>query len=240
MSLTRPRRWRKLALAATAAGLAAIAATTTSTTPAQAAFPTVQVWLTTADGSTNLAQQSSITLGTVARGSVNVAVDDSRSYQTMSGFGAAFTDSSAYVMAQLKSSNQSLYNTMMNDLFNTSSGIGLAFWRIPMTSSDFTAASSPWTSDDTQGPPGNLTQNFGLTSQDTGRIIPTIKDALAINPNLKLFASPWSPPAWMKSNSSMICNTGGGNASLVSTDYQAWADYYVKWINAYQANGIPI
>jgi len=230
------RRGRRLLLGAIlCAVLAAVAATS-----GRAAFPTVQVWLTTADGSTNLAQQSSITLGAVTRGAVNVAVDDSRSYQTISGFGAAFTDSSAYVMANLKSSNQSLYNTMMNDLFSTSTGIGLAFWRIPMTSSDFTAASSPWTSDDTQGPSGNPTQFFGLTSQDTGRIIPTIKDALAINPNLKLFASPWSPPAWMKSNGSMICNTGGGPASLVSGDYQAWADYYVKWINAYQANGIPI
>jgi glucosylceramidase len=236
----RPRRRGLPLLAALTVGIAAVAASTTTAPPAQAAFPSLQVWLTTADGSTNLAQQANITLGPVARGSVNVAVDDSRTYQTMSGFGAAFTDSSAYVMAQLKASNQSLYNTMMNDLFNTSSGIGLAFWRIPMTSSDFTAASSPWTSDDSQGPPNNLTQNFGLTSQDTGRVIPTIRDALAINPNLKLFASPWSPPAWMKSNNSMICNTGGGNASLLSSDYQAWADYYVKWINAYQANGIPI
>jgi glucosylceramidase len=222
MSIHQPRRrGRRLLFAALAVGTAAfVTASARTVSRAQAAFPTLQVWLTKADGSANLAQQSSVTLGSVTRGSVNIAVDDSRSYQTMSGFGAAFTDSSAYVMAQLKSSNQSLYNTMMNDLFNTSSGIGLAFWRIPMTSSDFTAASSPWTSDDTQGPPSNLTQNFGLTSQDTGRIIPTIKDALALNPNLKLFASPWSPPAWMKSNGSMICNTGSGNASLVSGDYQ--------------------
>jgi glucosylceramidase len=124
-------------LAAVCAALAAIAATA-STPTAEAALPTVQVWLTKADGSANLAQQASITLGPVSRGSINVAVDDSRSYQTISGFGAAFTDSSASLMAQLKSSSPSTYNTMMNDLFSTSSGIDLAFWRIPMTSSDFT------------------------------------------------------------------------------------------------------
>lgn len=239
MSANRPRRnRRRLLLGVLCVALAAIVAAATPN--ARASFPTVQVWLTTADGSTNLAQQSSITLGPVARGAVNVAVDDSRSYQTMVGFGAAFTDSSTYLMENLKSSNSSGYNTMMNDLFNTSSGIGLAFWRIPMTSSDFNSTSSPWTDDDTQGPSNNLTQYFGLTAQDTGHVIPVIKDALAINPNITLFASPWSPPAWMKSNGSMICNTGSGNASLNSSDYQAWADYYVKWIQAYQSNSVPI
>jgi glucosylceramidase len=234
------RRSRRALLAVAVVGLAAVAASAATPPLAQAAFPAVQVWLTTADGSTTLAQQSSITLGPVARGSVNVAVDESGSYQTISGFGAAFTDSSTYLMEQLKASSPTTYNTMMNDLFSSSSGIGLAFWRIPMTASDFNSTNTPWTDDDVQGPSNNPTQNFALTAQDTGHIIPVIKDALAINPSLKLFASPWSPPAWMKSNGSMICNTGSGNASLLSTDFQPWADYFVKWINAYQSNGIPI
>jgi glucosylceramidase len=240
MSATSPRRSRRrLLLGLLCAALAAIAATAVPS--ARATFPTVQVWLTTADGSTNLAQQSSITLGPVSRGSVNVAVDDSHTYQTISaGFGASFTDSSTYVMEQLKQNNSSLYNTMMNQLFSTSSGIGLSFMRLPMTASDFNSTGSPWTDDDTQGPGNNPTQNFGLTAQDTGHIIPVIKDALAINPNMELFGSPWSPPAWMKSNGSMICNTGGGNASLLSSDYQAWADYFVKWVDAYQSNGIHL
>lgn len=234
------RRRRTVSLGTLVALLALIAASSTHTTAARAAFPTLQVYLTTADGSTNLAQQSGITLGPVARGSINVAVDDSRSFQTMVGFGAAFTDSSTYLMENLKGANAAGYGTMMNDLFSTSSGIGLAFWRIPMTASDFNSTSSPWTDDDTQGPVGNPTQYFALTSMDTGHVIPVIKDALAINPNLKLFGSPWSPPAWMKSNSSMICNSGSGNASLLPSDYQPWADYFVKWIQAYQSNGVPI
>jgi glucosylceramidase len=204
------------------------------------AATTLQVWLTTADGASQLAQQPNISLGAVARGTLNVTVDDSRSSQTMVGMGAAFTDSSTFLMANLKANNPSAYNTMMNQLFSPSSGIGLAFWRIPMTASDFNSTSTPWTDDDVQGPPSNPTQNFALTAQDTGHIIPVIKDALAINPNLKLFSSPWSPPAWMKSNASMICNTGSGNASLLSGFYQAWATYFVKWIQAYQGNGIPI
>jgi len=234
-------RWSKqvLPLLVTAA-LAAIAAFAAHTPQAQAAFPSLQVYLTTADGTNNLAQQSNITLGPVARGAVNVAIDDSRSYQTMVGFGAAFTDSSTYLMENLKNANSSAYNTMMNQLFSTSSGIGMSFMRVPMTSSDFNSTGSPWTNDDTQGPTNNPTQYFGLTSMDTGHIIPVIKDALAVNPNMTLFGSPWSPPAWMKSNGSMICNTGSGNASLNSSDYQPWADYFVKWIQAYQSNGVPI
>src|SRR5260370_1155696 len=201
---------------------------------------TCEVGRTTGDGTSQLSQQSGITLGPVARGTLNVTVDDSRSFQTNVGLGAAFTDSSTYLMENLKANAPSQYSSMMNKLFSTSSGIGIAFWRMPMTASDFNSTGTPWTDDDVQGPTNTPTQNFGLTAQDTGHIIPVIKDALAINPSLKIFASPWSPPAWMKSNTSMICNTGSGNASLLSTFYQAWADYFVKWIQAYQSNGIPI
>lgn len=232
----RKRRWTTLLLAL---ALAAGAALGRPATPAHAAT-SLSAWLTTADGSNLLTQQTAVNLGPVSRGAINVSVDDSRSYQTIVGLGAAFTDSSTFLMNNLKSNNPGAYNTLMNQLFSTSSGIGLAFWRIPMTASDFNSTSSPWTSDDVQGPSGNPTQNFALSPQDTGHVIPVIKDALAINPNLKLFASPWSPPAWMKSNGSMICNTGSGNASLLSQFYQAWADYFVKWIQAYQSNGIPI
>lgn len=222
-----------------AAGLAGAISLTSGAAQAASSGITVQAWLTTADGSSQLTQQPAVTLGPVTRGQVNVSVDDSRTYQAISGFGAAFTDSSTYLMAQLKSYNPAAYATMMNQLFS-SSGIGLAFWRVPMGSSDFNSTNTPWTDDDTPGPSSNPTQYFALTPMDTGHIIPVLKDALAINPGLKIFATPWSPPAWMKSNGSMICNTGGGNSSLLSQYYQAYADYFVKWIQAYQANGVPI
>jgi glucosylceramidase len=130
-------------------------------------------------------------------------VNDSLSYQTMSGFGAAFTDSSAYLMNQLKGFSSTSYSTLMNQLFSTSSGVG-------------------------------------LSSDDTGFIIPTIKDALAINPSIQIVASPWSAPTWMKSNGSMFGSTSGTNGTLFSSDYQAWADYFRDWIEAYQGKGVPI
>ncbi len=87
----------RVALAA-AVGLAAAVAVAIS--PAHAASPiTLQTWLTTADSSQAITPQSAVTLGPVSRGQLNITVDDSRSYQSMSGFGAAFTDSSTYLMA---------------------------------------------------------------------------------------------------------------------------------------------
>ena len=233
------RRWRAIA-AATAGllGVAALAAVHPS--PAAAASPTLQVWLTTADNNSALTPQNSITLGGVTRGTINVAVNDSLSYQTMSGFGAAFTDSSTYLMNQLKGFSSSAYSTLMNQLFSTSSGIGLSFWRLPMTSTDFNSTNTTWTDDDTAGPSNAPDQYFGLSPDDTNFIIPTIQDALAINPNIQIVASPWSAPAWMKSNGSMFGSTNGTNGTLLSSDYQAWADYFRDWIQAYQGQGVPI
>ncbi len=201
---------------------------------------TVQVYLTTADGANLLTQQSNITLGSVSSGAINVRVNDSLTYQTIVGFGAAFTDSSAFLMNRVKSYSMSMYNTMMNDVFNTSTGVGLTYWRVPIGTSDFTEAAAHWSDDDTQAPGADPTAYFALTSHETGHIIPTIVDALAINPNLKTLASAWSPPGWMKSNNNMICNTGGTDSTLLFGYRQAYADYVRKWIQAYQAAGVPI
>jgi glucosylceramidase len=214
---------------------------TAGAAPSRAATTTVHAWLTTADGVSHLTQQSDITLGTVTRGAINVSVNDSLTTQTIAGgFGASFTDSSSYLLANLKAQNLTSYNTLMSQLFSSSSGIGLQMWRVPMGATDFTAASTDWTDDDVQGPTNDPTQNFALTSYDTSRIIPTIKDALAINPNLRIIASPWSAPAWMKNTGSLVCHVGNTDGVLLAQYDQAWADYFVKWINAYQAAGVPI
>jgi len=114
-------RWRVLAAGAIVAGMAGLVPMLAAA-PAQAAT-SLQVWLTTANGSSALAQQSNVTLGCEPR-LVNVEVNDSQTYQTMVGFGAAFTDSSTFLMAELKSYSSSAYNTLMQQLFSTSSGSG--------------------------------------------------------------------------------------------------------------------
>lgn len=241
MDAKRFTRRRCLAILAVATMIVVSAAYASVATSSSLVVTTLQVWLTTADGTSQLTQQSDISLGPVTRGAINVDVNDSLATQTITGgFGASFTDSSAYLMSNLKTQNPTAYTTMMSQLFSPTSGIGLNMWRAPMGASDFTEATAFWTDDDVQGPANDPTQNFALTTHDTGHIIPVIKDALAINPNLRIVASPWSAPAWMKNTGSLICHVGNTDGTLLTQYNQAWADYFVKWINAYQAQGVPI
>jgi glucosylceramidase len=223
-----------------ALGLLVVAAGLTAVGPAQAAVTTLSVWRSDSAGTQDVQAQPSITLGAVSNGTINVRVDDSLSYQPYLGVGASFSDSSASLLMSLRTANRARYDELMTRLFSTTSGDGLSMWRVPMGSSDFTEAASHWTNADVQGPAGSPLANFALTSHDTGHLIPVIKDALAINPDLKIIASPWSAPAWMKTNNSLLCQTGGVNSQLKTTSYATWAEYFVRWINAYQANGVPI
>lgn len=222
------------------AAVLATSAATFAAAPANADPSLVEVWLSTSDDTATIAPQPPLSLGAVADGAINVRVDDRLRYQTVDGVGASFTDSSAYLMAQLKASNPVGYADLMRQIFDPDDGLGMKVWRVPMGSSDFTAASAHWTDDDIQGPPEDPTKYFGLTFHDTSYVIPLILDALAINPDLEIIASPWSAPAWMKTNNSMICHANGSDGSLKTVYRQAWADYFAKWILAYESAGVPI
>lgn len=134
----------------------------------------------------------------MSSGSTNIYVNDARTYQTITGFGAAFTDSSTYLLADAATSSQ--LTSALTNVFSPASGIGLSFMRIPMGASDFIEPTTFYTYDDR--PSGQTDPNLTNFSVGHGQLytIPIIKDALAVNPNIKLFANPWSPPAWMKTN----------------------------------------
>ncbi|MDQ6686321.1 MAG: hypothetical protein M3Z50_01700 [Actinomycetota bacterium] len=152
----------------------------------------------------------------------------------MTGFGATFTDSSAWlVQNKLTSTARS---TLMNNLFG-SNGIALNFLRQPMGATDFiiNGPNSYFSYDD--NPPGGsdpTLANFSI-AHDNGYVIPSLTQALAINPNIKVMLTSWTAPAWMKSNTSLI---GGG--TLNASQYQTYANYYKKAIAAYTAAGVPI
>jgi glucosylceramidase len=212
-------------------------ATHAATTRA-ATGPNVKAWLTTTDRVNQLTQQANQTF-TSGNGTASSTIDvnENQQFQQMVGFGAAMTDTSAYLIGTQMNSTQE--SALMRALFSQTSGIGVNFVRIPMGSSDFTATPAsnpaPYSYDDM--PAGqtdpNLT-NFSI-SHDTSAIIPTLQQALQINSSLRFMANPWSPPAWMKTNDSMI---NGGN--LTSSSYGPLAQYFVKFIQAYQAQGLPI
>jgi glucosylceramidase len=163
--------------------------------------------------------------------SIVVTVDTTTHYQQMDGFGASLTDSSAWLIWNKLSSSQQ--TTLMQQLFSPSAGIGISFLRQPMGATDF-SASGNYSYDDL--PAGqtdpNLT-NFSV-AHDATYIIPLLKQALAINPNIKVVALPWSPPAWMKSTQTM----NGGNMNPAY--FPSLAQYFVDFVQAYQQQGIPI
>ena len=190
----------------------------------------VHVWLTTPDLRYKLTQQPDVL--PTGSGAADVTFDDTAPRQTIDGFGAAFTDTSASLI--WKSLGAADRDKVMSDLFSRPSGIGLSFMRVPMGSSDFTACSCTYSYDDGASDP---TLARFSTAHDDAYIIPVIRQAQAINPQMKLFANPWSPPAWMKTNDSMLGIDGG---ALRSDGFDPLARYFVHFLQDYKAKGVSV
>ncbi|HEY3996974.1 MAG TPA: RICIN domain-containing protein [Mycobacterium sp.] len=193
-----------------------------------ASGPAVSAWETTADQSQLLAPQAGATFN-AGNGSASqtITVNPATTYQSMTGFGASFTDSSAWLVA-----NSPLRSQIMTKLFSPTSGIGLDFLRQPIGASDF--SQSLFSYDDLpSGQTDPALAKFSI-AHDNAYLLPVLQQALSLNQNITIMATPWSPPGWMKSSGSMI----GG--SLISGDYQVFADYLTKFVQAYDAAGVPI
>jgi glucosylceramidase len=171
-----------------------------------------------------------------------VDVNEQLRYQQFRGLGAAMTDSSAYVFNAMPAADRA---TLIQNLFgqpDTASPtppIHLNFLRVGIGATGAMTVGPAYSYDD--NPPGGTDPtlgHFGLTTDDTSYIIPTLQQVLQTNPNLEILANPWSPPAWMKSNDSLGNSNHAGD--LLSQYYQTYADYFVKFIQAYTQAGIPI
>jgi glucosylceramidase len=203
---------------------------------ANAANESVNIWLTTTNDSggrnvtRGLQQQSpiSFTAGT-GTGQQTITVDENTRYQQFEGAGASFTDTAAYLMNSSGALSAATRDATMQKLFDPVNGIGLSFLRNPMGASDLARYS--YTYDDGGADP-NL-NNFTL-AHDLVDVIPLTKQAKQLNPAMKIMGSPWTAPPWMKDNNSYI------QGWLQSQYYQAYADYFVKYIQGYAAQGIPI
>src|ERR1039457_752325 len=191
---------------------------------------TVSVWLTTDDQVNKLQSVASVTFVTGSGGNNPVFVDETRTYQRVEGFGASFTDSAGYLLNEVATALVRS-NAMYNLFTRNGSGIGVSFVRNPMGASDL--ARTQYSYDDL--PSGQTDTNLTSFSiaHDQADIIPLVQQALRLNPQLTIMANPWSPPGWMKTTGSMV----GG--SLLASMYPSFAQYFVKYIEAYQAAGIP-
>jgi len=161
-----------------------------------------------------------------------IRVDPRLSFQTYTGVGAAITDSSAHVLYGLAKADR---DTVMTNLFDPNAGAGINFLRQPIGASDF-VADADYSFDDV--PPGQTDyglQHFSI-AHDEAQILPLLRQARALNPGLQIVASPWSMPAWMKTNDSMI------DGKLIDTPqiYRAYASYLVKFLQAYAAADVPV
>jgi len=187
----------------------------------------VQVWLTKGDQSVKLQQQSTTYFSGNQSSGTTIAVDASQVFQTIDGFGYTLTGGSVQVINQLNAAKK---QELLNDLFS-SSGIGVSYLRISIGASDLNSEVFSYDDMPTGQTDPTLAQ-FSLTKDQA--LIQMLKDILIINPNIKILATPWSPPVWMKDNGSSI----GG--SLKPEFYGVYAQYFVKYIQAMQAQGIRI
>jgi len=191
----------------------------------------VDFWLTKQDESVKLQKQSAVlAFGTTFNQYPTIEVDEAASFQTIDGFGYTLTGGSAEVINQLNSSKK---QELLQELFGSAAGsIAVSYLRISIGASDLNAA--PFSYDDMpdgQTDPGLV--NFSLTPDKTD-LIPLLKEILVINPAIKIMATPWSPPVWMKDNNSFV----GG--SLQGQYYAVYAQYFVKYIQQMKAEGITI
>ena len=208
-------------------------------TPAHAANESVNIWLTTTSDSggrnvtRGLQQQTPIafTAGSGSAGQV-VNVNENTHYQQFTGAGASFTDTAAWLINSSGALSAATRNTLMTNLFSPTSGIGLDFLRNPMGASDL--ARYNYTFDDMPaGQTDPTLANFSI-AHDLADVLPLTKQAQQLNPGLKVMATPWTAPPWMKDSGAY------SQGYLQSQYYAAYAQYFVKYIQAYQAQGVPI
>jgi glucosylceramidase len=192
--------------------------------------PTVEVWLSTADRRLRLARQPDIEMTVQKPLPDDVIVDVHSTFQSIVGFGAALTDSSAWLIQNRLNPLQR--SALLQELFGPPPGLNLSMTRLTIGASDF--SQQPYTLDDL--PTGEVDPSllhFNVTA-NLREVIPTVRQVMAVNPELRIIASPWSAPAWMKSSANLI----GGQ--LQEPFESAYADYLVKYVDTYRGYGIPI
>lgn len=189
-------------------------------------------WLTTPDTFSLLQQQSPLSFlkENINKDVPAIVIDPTIKFQTMDGFGFALTGGSAQLMMRMEPGER---KKLINELFGLNgNNIGISYLRLSIGASDLN--DHVFSYDDL---PAGAT-DFELKSfdlnQDKLDVIPVLKEILSINPLIKILASPWSAPAWMKTNN----NIQGGHLKI--NCYGVYAAYFLKYIKAMKTNGITI
>jgi glucosylceramidase len=195
----------------------------------------VQLWLTNADKSALFELQKPYLHFSKAKSQesaneLTIEINDHNKFQSVDGFGFALTGGSAQHLAHMDAAKRA---ALLRDLFGADGNdIGISYLRISIGSSDL--SDHVYSYDDM--PVGQSDPELAKFNLDPDRaeVVPILKEILAINPKIKILGSPWSAPAWMKTND----NSKGGK--LKTENYGTYAKYFVKYIQGMEAEGIQI
>jgi len=188
-------------------------------------------WVTTGDRSALLQKQMTAAFSGDVREVQTILVEPEKTFQTMDGFGYALTGGSAWLIRQKLSDRQR--TSLLKELFApTDDGLGVSYLRISIGASDLN--DHVFTYDDVADGQTDFRLDKFSIAKDDADVIPLLQEILAINPKIRIMGSPWSAPAWMKTNNSL---KGG---SLKSGCYEVFASYFVQYIQEMQKRGIPI
>ncbi|CCH00224.1 glucosylceramidase [Fibrella aestuarina BUZ 2] len=221
------RRWLALPVWVTLGGSIA-PCQTPSTAPTTSARADVACWLTAPALNLFFQQQKGFAFSPTASQGAVIEVDTTQTFQSMDGFGYTLTGGSAMLINRLKPDDRA---ALLRELISPD-GIGISYLRISIGASDL--SDRVFTYDDVPAGETDLTLSRFSLEPERADLLPVLKQMLAINPRLTILATPWTPPVWMKTNGS---SKGG---SLKPACYDVYAQYFVRYVQAMQAEGIPI
>lgn len=191
----------------------------------------IESWITTADRSLLFEKQAeNITFGKEGWGGLPIIIDDRQEYQSIDGFGFALTEGSAFHLNRMSAPERA---KILKELFATDGkNIGISYIRLTLGASDLNNFVYSY-NDLPEGETDYELKKFSL-SHDRDDVIPVMKEILAIVPDIKIMASPWSAPTWMKTRNDVR------EAALKKESYDVYARYFVKYIEAMKEEGIRI
>jgi len=189
------------------------------------------IYTTTADGTVLFESREVSFLTIPIVNQKNITVSKSQTYQTIDGFGAAITGSTCYNLLQMSLQDRTAF---LKEIFDPQEGLGCSLIRVSIGASDFSLDEYTWC--DKEG-----IENFAVNKYDKEHLFPVLHEIYAINPDVKIIASPWSAPLWMKrdpySDADYLHWTNG---RLKLSCYDAYATYFVKWIQTMEDEGFNI
>ena len=216
---------RRTFLKLSAMGLT-VAASAELTAPRVAAAPTGEIGVRVTGGKLRYATTPSLKWRTGSGSGENtISIDPGMKFQEMLGFGAAFTDAACYMFNQLAAPAR---EQLFHELFHPSE-MGINVCRTCIGASDYSTEVFSYD----EGDPDPEMTRFSI-AHDKAYVLPMLRQARQVNPEIFLFSSPWSPPGWMKAGGSML----GG--SMRQRYFAPYAQYFLKFLQAYAAEGVPV